>query len=138
VHRIITRRRRPKTGRDDLSGMPYLQVTVFNERMYMLGNLFGADPSLIPVDRHPCPKCKKLMVTVQHKEIRQFSCAGCGYVEISLASFPLAMKQLSLDLPDEATALIVAESLAQKRKTCVIVKDFEGVEIYHVEHKLEH
>jgi hypothetical protein len=43
---------------------------------------------------------------VEGQDINDFNCAGCGYVGIDLAALPCAMKE-SLDLPNEATALIV-------------------------------
>jgi len=43
---------------------------------------------------------------LEGRGMSEFKCGGCGYVGIDLAALPRAMKQ-SLDLPNEATALIV-------------------------------
>ena len=78
----------------------------------MPGTFERPDPSLIPTDRPRCPKCQKRMIKIairtglEGRGMSEFKCGGCGYVGIDLAALPRAMKQ-SLDLPNEATALIV-------------------------------
>jgi hypothetical protein len=78
----------------------------------MPGTFERPDPSLIPTGRPRCPKCQKRMIKIairtglEGQDISEFNCAGCGKVGIDLGALPRAMNQ-SLDLPNEATALIV-------------------------------